>query len=136
LILLLRNASTCKANHMYQFVILDSMLSIAVKFNISRLNKANFDPLLVCILQFILTLNIIITICTVHVIHMVFISVLQAKVALIIICIFRWFGYCYGLSASPRCMYIFFLALYLFYKNHTSIPIFFNICETGYVGTL
>jgi len=136
LILLLRNASTCKANHMYQFVILDSMLSIAVKFNISRLNKANFDPLLVCILQFILTLNIIITICTVHVIHMVFISVLQAKVALIIICIFRWFGYCYGLSASPRCMYIFFLALYLFYKNHTSITIFFNICETGYVGTL
>ena len=117
MILLLRNASTCKANHMYQFVILDSMLSIAVKFNISRLNKANFDPLLVCILQFILTLNIIITICTVHVIHMVFISVLQAKVALIIICIFRWFGYCYGLSASPRCMYIFFWHCISFIKT-------------------
>ena len=60
-------------------------------------------------------LNIIIII----VMHMAFISVLQAKVALIIICIFRWFGYCYGLSPSPCCMYI--LALCFFYKVHTSI---------------
>jgi hypothetical protein len=88
-----------------------------VKFNVARLNKENLDPLLVCILQFILTLNIIITICMVHVKHMVFISVLQAKVALIIICIFRWFGYCYGLSASPCCMYIFFLPCISFIKS-------------------
>ena len=98
---------------MYQFVILYSRLSITVKFDIARLNKANLDPLLVCILRFILTCH-----------HHMYGPCLQAKVAVIIICIFRWFGYCYGISATPCCMFFFF-ALYLFYEIHTSIPISF-----------
>jgi hypothetical protein len=49
--------------------------------------------------------------------HMSLVFVLQDKVALVIICIFIWFSYSYGLPPSPCCMYI--LALCFFYKVYT-----------------